>query len=187
MKRWVIPVAALGVALVVAFSLQQQHASRRVGFPAPDFALRDLSGRVYRLSDFRGQVVFLNIWATWCPPCREEMPSMERLYRRFSGQDFAMLAVSVDTAGAEVVHRFAEQVGITFPILLDPEAGVAERYGVTGFPETFVIDRSGQVIHHTIGPERWDSEAVYQYFAHLLAPSSDGTADGTGEHAHGGG
>jgi len=184
MKRWIAPFSFLGLALVGAFYFQQYQVTQRVGFPAPDFVLRDLAGRTYRLSDLRGQVVFLNVWATWCPPCREEMPSMERLYRRLRGTDFHMLAVNVDEGGTDLVRQFVEQVGITFPVLLDPRGGVPQRYGVTGFPETFIIDRRGQVVHHTIGPEDWDSQAVSQYLARLLdnhpvaADASGPSADG---------
>jgi peroxiredoxin len=168
MTRWLVPLGLLGLALAGAVSWQQFHASNRVGFPAPAFTLRGLEGGTYRLSDFRGRIVFLNVWATWCPPCREEMPSMERLYRRLQGTDFVMLAVSVDD-GVERVRQFVAQANLTFPILLDPQGSVPPRYGVTGFPETFVIDREGNVIHHTVGPENWDSEAVYHYFTRLLA------------------
>jgi cytochrome c biogenesis protein CcmG/thiol:disulfide interchange protein DsbE len=186
MKRWGMPFAFLCLALGVAFIFQQRQSTSRAGFPAPDFVLSGLDGRRYQLSALRGQVIFLNVWATWCPPCREEMPSMQRLYRRLQGHDFTMLAVSVDEGGADVVRRFIDRVGVTFPVLLDPHGTVATRYGVTGFPETFVIDRQGQVIHHTIGPEEWDSEPVYEYFAKLLESDSP-TTQASGEHAPTGG
>jgi cytochrome c biogenesis protein CcmG/thiol:disulfide interchange protein DsbE len=182
MRRWAVPFGFLCLVLTAAFVFQQRLSSRRAGFPAPDFTLSDLNGRRIRLSDLRGHVVFLNVWATWCPPCREEMPSMERLYRRLQDTSFIMLAVSVDEGGAETVRRFVDRVGISFPVLLDPRGTVPSRYGVTGFPETFIIDRQGQVIQHTIGPEDWDSEAVYQYIVKLLQADS-GTTQASGEHA----
>jgi len=180
MKRWALPFGFLLIALGAAVYYQQQQASGRAGFPAPDFSLKDLNGRVYRLSDFRGKIVFLNVWATWCPPCRMEMPSMERLYRRFKDREFVMLAISEDEDGAGAVRPFVEQLGLTFPILLDQGGVVPPRYGVTGYPETFVIDRDGQVIQHTIGPEDWQSDRAYAYFERLL---QRGGTQASGQHA----
>jgi peroxiredoxin len=168
MKRWVVPFGILVVALAAAFYYQQLQASNRTGFPAPDFALTDLSGRVHRLADFQGKVVFLNVWATWCEPCRMEMPSMERLYRRLKGKDFVMLAVSEDEAGHPAVQPFVDELGLTFPVLIDRDGIVPPRYGVTGFPETFVIDRQGRVIQHFIGPEDWGSTQAVEFFSRLL-------------------
>lgn len=175
MKRWGLPVGFLLIALGAAFYYQQIQASGRAGFPAPDFVLKDLRGGTHRLSDFRGKIVFLNVWATWCPPCRMEMPSMEQLHRRLSGKDFVMLAVSEDEDGSATVQSFIDKLGITFPVLIDPEGVVPSRYGVTGYPETFVIDREGRVIQHTIGPDNWNSESSYRYFSALLQRESGTT------------
>ena len=169
MIRWLAPVAILFVAL--AGVLYYQHGRQQTGgasFPAPDFALRDLGGHTHRLSAYRGKVVFVNFWATWCPPCREEMPSMERLYRRLGHGDFAMLAVNEDEDGAPAVRQFVDGMGLSFPVLLDEQGSVPPRYGVTGYPETFVIDRNGQVVNRFIGPADWDSENLRTYFTHLL-------------------
>ncbi|MFN8628220.1 MAG: TlpA disulfide reductase family protein [Candidatus Binatia bacterium] len=186
MKRWALPVGFLLIALGAVFYYQQRQTAGRAGFPAPDFALRDLQGRTHRLAELRGKVVFLNVWATWCPPCRLEMPSMEQLHRRLQGTDFVMLAVSEDEDGAAVVQRFIDQLGLTFPVLLDPEGIVPGRYGVSGYPETFVIDRDGRVIQHTIGPEDWNSEPSYRYFTRVLEAGS-GDAQAAGETASTGG
>lgn len=172
MRRWSLPFGILLIALGGAFYYQQLQASGRASFAAPNFTLRDLSGHSYRLSDFRGKIVFLNLWATWCPPCRMEIPSMERLHQRMEGRDFVMLAVSEDEGGRATVAPFVKKMGITFPVLLDQEGVVPPRYGVTGFPETFIIDREGRVIQHTIGPEDWDSAASISYFDHLVGASS---------------
>ena len=126
---------------------------------APDFSVVDLSGKTVRLSALRGRVVLVNVWTTWCPPCREEMPSMERLYRQLAGPDFELLAVSEDEGGLEGVRRFATDLGVTFPVLYDPERQVGTRFGVWGYPETFVIDRGGHVVERVIGPRTWDSPA----------------------------
>jgi peroxiredoxin len=124
---------------------------------APDFSVADVAGKTVRLSALRGKVVLVNVWTTWCPPCREEMPSMERLYQQLAGPDFELLAVSQDEGGIEAVRRFAQDMGVTFPVLYDPDREVGTRYGVWGYPETFVIDRAGYVAERVIGPRNWDT------------------------------
>jgi len=166
--RWAVVFGVLLVALFGVFYYQREQATGRVGFPAPDFTLRDLNGRSYRLSALRGKVVFLNIWATWCPPCRMEMPSMELLHRRLQGRDFIMLAVSEDEGERTGVRAFVDEMKLTFPVLLDPEGKLPPRYGVTGYPETFVIDRNGHVVEHFIGPEDWATEEAFRFFSGLL-------------------
>jgi peroxiredoxin len=130
--------------------------------------LADLSGRAVRLANLRGRIVFLNVWATWCEPCREEMPAMEALYERFHGPDFEMLAVNADQGGRELVEHFVEEFHLTFPVLLDPELQIADRYGVTGYPETFLIERNGRVVGHVIGPRDWDSPASHAAVRRLI-------------------
>lgn len=169
MKRSVAPLALLIAVLAAVAGLQYWQRGPRTGYAAPDFSLADLQGTHYRLADFRGKVVFLNLWATWCAPCQAEMPSMEALYRRLHGRDFVMLAVSQDVEGAAAVAPFVREHRITFPVLLDPEARLSPRYGVTGYPETFIIDRSGQVVEHFIGPAAWDSPQMAAYFDRLLS------------------
>ena len=171
-KRFGAPFAVLVLGLATAIYFQLGSV-KRAGFPAPEFALPDLAGQVHRLSDFRGKVVFLNVWATWCPPCRMEMPAMESLYRRLKGRDFIMLAVSQDEDGLKAVRPFVEEHRLTFPVLLAPTGSVSSHYGVTGYPETFVIDRDGKVIEHVIGPESWESDRIYRYFVELLQPAAD--------------
>lgn len=176
MRRWAPPVLVLTLALGAALLFQQLRSATRSGYPAPDFLLADLDGRQVRLSDFRGKIVFLNVWATWCPPCRDEMPSMEKLHRSLAGSDFVMLAVSEDVQGQKVVEPFVRQLGLTFPILLDPDGVIPRKYGVTGYPETFVIDRTGKVVQHLIGPENWGSDQVLAYFHKLLQQPAADTA-----------
>jgi peroxiredoxin len=169
MKRSPLAVALLLFALGAVAGLQYLQRTARGGYEAPDFTLPDLQGNAYRLSEVRGKVVFLNLWATWCPPCRMEMPSMEALYRRLRQRGFVMLAVAEDEGGKAAVEPFVRELGLTFPVLLDPEATLAPRYGATGYPETFIINRNGQVVNHTIGPAEWDSEQMVAYFEQLLA------------------
>ena len=173
MSRSAVPIVLLAAVLAAVAGLQYWHRVGRTGYPAPDFTLADLQGTPYRLADFRGKVVFLNLWATWCAPCQAEMPAMETLYRRLRGRDFVMLAVSQDAEGAAAVGPFVRQHQLTFPVLLDPDARLSPRYGVTGYPETFIIDRSGQVVEHFIGPAEWDSAQMAQYFDQLLAEPSE--------------
>ena len=168
MKRWGFPLTILVVLLGAVGGLQRWQAGSRAGFTAPDFTLPDLQGHLHRLSDLRGKVVFLNLWTTWCPPCREEMPALEALYRRLKQRDFVVLAVSQDEGGAAVVGPFVRERGLTFPVLLDPLARTSARYGVTGYPETFVIDRDGNVIQHMIGPAEWASDRMIAYVQQLL-------------------
>src|SRR4030042_420699 len=121
------------------------------GLPAPDFVFPGLDGKMVSLAEYKGKVVFLNIWATWCPPCREEMPSMESLYQRLKGRDFEMLAVSIDREGEKGVEPFAAKYGLTFPVLLDPDSKTKRLYGLTGIPESFMIDKNGVVIDRIMG------------------------------------
>lgn len=167
MKR-VLPVVLLAVVIALALGLQSLQRTHGGGYEAADFEFPDLEGRTHRLSDHRGKVVFLNVWATWCPPCIAEMPSIEALHRRFRDSDLVILAVSEDTGGAEVVRPLVEQLGLSFPVLLDPEATLSPRYGVTGYPETFVIGRDGRVVEHFIGPTDWVSTPRINYFQSLL-------------------
>jgi peroxiredoxin len=143
---------------------------------APDFSVVDLAGTTVRLSALRGRVVLVNVWTTWCPPCRDEMPSMERLYQQLRGPDFELLAVSEDDGGIELVRSFARELGVTFPVLYDPERQVGTRYGVWGYPETFVVDRSGRIAERVIGPRVWDSpEQVAALHALMQAGSTPAT------------
>jgi peroxiredoxin len=141
----------------------------KVGEVAPDFSLPSLRSNFVKLSDHRGKVVFLNIWATWCPPCREEMPSMQALYQRLKGREFEMLAVSIDRSGEEVVRPFVLKYGLTFPVLLDPDNKTYILYGLTGVPETFIIDRNGVINFKMIGAQDWMKKEWLDYFDRILA------------------
>jgi thiol-disulfide isomerase/thioredoxin len=132
-----------------------------------DFTLPLLDGSRRTLSAYKGKVVFLNFWATWCPPCRQEMPSMETLYQRYRGRGLEFLAVDIQETGEEV-RAFISQNGLTFPVALDLEGTVAADYGVYAIPSTFIIDRDGYVIAGVRGSRRWDTPAVYAAFDVLL-------------------
>ncbi len=138
----------------------QQSPSPMEGKAAPPFELQDLNGKTVKLADYAGKVLFINIWATWCVPCREEMPSMEALYKQIKGPGFEMLAISVDKEGASAVKPFMEELGLTFPALLDPKSEVADLYKTTGVPETFIVNEDGIIIHHVVGPTDWSRPEV---------------------------
>jgi peroxiredoxin len=122
----------------------------QAGFSAPDFTLETLQGETISLSDLRGQAVLVNFWATWCPPCRAEMPAIQQVYEKYRDQGFTVLAVDLQESPAQV-NNFAEELGLTFPILIDPDASVFIRYRVTGLPSTFFVDRAGIIQEVTIG------------------------------------
>ena len=148
--------------------------SRRGPRLAPDFAVTDLEGRTVRLSALRGKVVVLNLWTTWCPPCVEEMPSIDRLWSALHGDDFALLAVSQDEEGRHAVEPFLARMRLSFPVFLDPDHQVGDRYGVWGYPETFVIDRNGYVVERVIGPRDWASADSLAALRALIAARDGG-------------
>ena len=171
-KAWLPPVAAvLVVAVGVAFALLREQPADPVarGVEAPEFDLPLLGASPKRitLADIDGQVVLLNFWATWCKPCEDEMPAMDRLYRALQPEGFEMLAVSVDEETA-LVERFQERLGVSFPILLDPAQDVSRRYQTTGFPESLLIDKNGMIVERYIGPRDWDHTIYAERIRKLL-------------------
>jgi len=135
---------------------------------AADFRLPDLEGNWQRLSHFRGQVVLLNFWATWCPPCRAEMPSMETLYQTYRDQGFVILAVSSDVQSIAIIQPFLEQYRLSFPVLLDPKGQVTGTYGVRSLPTTYLLDRQGRVVSREIGARNWANAGAQALIAALL-------------------
>jgi len=171
-------VVATGLALValsghrgarLAPNSEESEATVPAGSQAADFKLETLNGTTVSLDSLRGKVVFLNVWATWCAPCLEEMPSMQTLYDAFKGnKDFVMLAVSQDTKGRSVVAPYVAKNGYRFTILLDPQNKVSETYDVSGVPETFIIDRKGQIVAHHMGAFDWSRPDVKDALQQLL-------------------
>jgi peroxiredoxin len=170
-RREALAYVARGAVLAVAAAggIGCKQGGALVGQPAPEFSLADLKGNAVRLANLKGRVVFINVWATWCEPCRQEMPAMQALYTALAGPDFEMLAVSSDQSERSVVERFVQTHRLSFPVLPDPELQVAGRYRVTGYPETFVIDRNGKVVAHEIGPRHWDAPDSIAAFRTLIA------------------
>ena len=175
-QQWLLVaaiVAAMAGALGVgAYVMRDELFPVEVGSRAPMFRARTVDGsnRVVTLDDYRGKVVVLNVWATWCRPCIVEMPSFERLQRQFPGGDLRVVAVSIDDyVGADSVWRFAQNLGLTFDILLDSTHTIDRVYQVTGYPETFVIGRDGEIRKKWIGAEDWSSRSNVALIRKLLS------------------
>ena len=135
---------------------------------AEDFTVALLRGEPLKLSEQRGKPVLINFWATWCAPCREEMPAMERLYRRHHERGFVLLAVSVDTDAA-LVRPFLEQHKLTFPVALDSTMSLANAYGVRALPSSFLVDRDGNLAALALGPRAWDNRVAHALVEGMLA------------------
>jgi len=146
----------------------QRPALPTVGAPAPPFQLWDLDGKAVSLAAYRGKVVLINFWATWCGPCRVEMPGMELLYRQLKGKGFEILAVSTDRQGAAVTRPFREALGLTFPILHDSDFRVGQSYGVVSLPMSFIVDRKGVVTHRIPGARNWQAPGTAESIQKLL-------------------
>jgi len=148
------------IILVVTFGIVWLHSAKyeplTVGKEGPDFSLPNLDETTVRLSDYRGKVVFLNFWATWCKPCREEMPSMEVLYRNFERDGLVVLAISIDRVTTKKdIPPFIKSLNLTFPVLVDSWGQTDKRYKLMGVPETYIIDQQGILREKIIGPRDW--------------------------------
>lgn len=160
------------VVVVLAFAYvhlaENKGYGLRAGSVAPPFRLPSLAGGEVDLQSLRGKVVVLNFWATWCPPCVAEMPSLERLYRALGPEGLAVVTVSTDE-DEEALVRFVKEHGLSVPVLRDPGGRVAStEYGTTGYPETFTLDPRGTVLEHVVGPAEWDSPEALAHYRSLL-------------------
>jgi peroxiredoxin len=138
------------------------------GVRAPNFTLPDLNGKMINLADYKGQVVLLNIWATWCAPCVVEMPSMEKLHQELKDEKFVILAVSIDESGATAVLPFMKKHKLSFPALIDSAGTINNLYQTTGVPESFIIDKEGRIVEEVIGPRDWAADGAIRYFRSLI-------------------
>lgn len=145
-----------------------QEEKSQVGYRAPQFTLRNLQGNLVSLSQYQGRVVVLNFWATWCVPCRVEMPSFEHLYRRYRSEGLTVLAVSLDKGGDEKVRAFAKQYQLSFPVLLDTDGEAERLYPSLSIPFTYVIDKEGHVAARVDGAKNWESEETFKAVEYLL-------------------
>ena len=171
-----IPYAFLVTALLSIFittlnkvelkPFQTEYPSE--AFLAPSFELQSVSGGKVSLLDYRGKVVFINFWATWCSTCEVEMPSMEKLYQKYKDHGFEMLTISVDK-DPSLIEPFMKKYKLTFPVLLDTESEVAKKdYKTTGVPETFIVNKEGIIVFKRIGPDDWATDEMMDAFAQLV-------------------
>ena len=155
------------LALLILFSVSAT-AQVKEGENAPNFSLINLDGKEISLNQFRGKHVLINFWATWCGPCKIEMPSLEALYERFKDRNFVLLAISNDMFGANIVKPFVKAHNINFPVLLDQRLKVSNAFGVVSLPTTFMIDPQGKIIGALFGAEDWATPSNILYFENLL-------------------
>jgi cytochrome c biogenesis protein CcmG/thiol:disulfide interchange protein DsbE len=152
----VASVVILSIAFAIVWLQSAKYEPLTVGKDAPDFSLPNLDDKTVKLSDYRGKVVFLNFWATWCKPCREEMPSMEVLYKNFERDGLVILAVSIDRVTTKKdIPPFVKGLSLTFPVLVDSWGQTDKRYKLMGVPETYIIDQQGVLREKVIGPRDW--------------------------------
>jgi len=171
-RRLTVILGGLAI-LVFAFGMVWLQSSKYeplvVGMTAPNFSLPDLQGKTQRLTDYRGKVVFLNFWATWCKPCKEEMPSMQVLWDNLKNQDFMMLAVSMDrVTTTKDIPSFVETLKLSFPILTDSWGQTDKRYKLMGVPETYIIDQNGVLREKVIGPRDWTRRESIETIVQML-------------------
>jgi cytochrome c biogenesis protein CcmG, thiol:disulfide interchange protein DsbE len=178
-QQWSV---VLGVVLLLAVTLAaatyylgDELFPVAVGSEAPTFTANTLDGtkRTKTLADYKGKIVLVNLWATWCEPCRAEMPSMEKLYREFGPQGLVIVAVSIDDAGAEdQIRSFVKEYGLTFEILHDPTKDIARQYQVSGYPESFIIGREGTIRRKVFAATDWSSETNRALIRALLGSTT---------------
>lgn len=167
----------LGLTLLFAgssYSLDKAHL-KAIGIQelkqeAPDFTIKDTDGKVMSLKDFRGKVVILHFWATWCKPCKEEFPLFEKMYQRFKDNDIVFLPIAIDAkATQEDIDAFAKGLGARFLVYLAKPGNVPDRYWTWGVPVTYFLDRNGWIIGRAIGPRKWDSQEIVSLIQGLLS------------------
>jgi thiol-disulfide isomerase/thioredoxin len=135
-----------------------------------EVGLNDLNGRPVSLSDFRGKIVFLNFWTSWCFDCRIEMPHMERLHQRFKDKDFAIVTINLQESASQV-KQFFNKFKLTFTALLDSDGKIGAHFRITSIPTSFILDREGIIIGKVMGPRKWDDKRAFALFEHLTNSS----------------
>jgi peroxiredoxin len=157
--KGIILVVIIAIGLSVMLFLPERMSYKEIatiGSPAPDFELRDADGNLWRLSSLRGKVVFINFWATWCTVCRSEMPYKESLYEKMKDKPFQMLGILFRDEPRNLIP-YLRHVKVSIPTLISPDDEVAALYGITGVPETFIVDKNGIIREKVVGPREWDS------------------------------
>ncbi len=163
---WTAVATAVGILVLFAMPSYRQGEASIAGKPAQDFPIT-VAGKSENLSDLKGKVVVLNFWATWCPPCVEETPALNRLQKYIDSRNGMILGVSVDEDAA-AYDKFLKDQAVVFPTYRDASKKSAADYGTTMYPETYVIDRHGKIARKIIGAQQWDSPEMLAYFDALL-------------------
>ncbi len=149
--------------------VRADDAQAKEGHQAPDFALKTLEGKTLRLSELRGKkVVLINFWATWCPPCRLEMPTMQQIYSEYGKKGFEILAVNIEPDAKQEIREFIKELRLTFPVLLDPQMKVAREYRLFGLPASVLVDRKGIVRARETGYHDWTDKESREQVESLL-------------------
>lgn len=182
MLFWVMPLVIVLLFVVYGLATRQAPESAsefpRLGKPVADFSLPNLQGETVSLSSLKGKVVFLNVWATWCQPCIEEMPAIQSLHDQLQPRGLEVLTVSIDPLGSQIVTPFVKKYGLSFPVLLDMKSHIQKLYGTAGVPESFIIDKNGRLVEKVVGPRDWSHPKILTMFQRLLetppAPESRG-------------
>lgn len=168
---WLVTLPALGLD---ADALESRHM-QQLEETAPDFLLRDGSGRTFHLTDLRGHAVILHFWATWCKPCRKELPTLQAMASRLAGSNAVVIAVAIDAkSDAASVRRYAVDLGVTIPVYLASEGTISDRYWSWGVPVTYLIDPEGRLIARSLGPRDWASASMRALIGQFVAPPSPG-------------
>ena len=180
---YIVAVVLLVVVCLIVYRRVALLGGPPIALPTPqerafftvDFILPDIAGNVVRLSDLRGRPVLINIWATWCYPCRVEMPSMNALYQDYHAKGLAIVAIATDAEGKPVVVPFLQTYRLAFTVLLDPQNMLGVQLQVPGLPTSYVLDKRGRIAYFEIGERNWNSRPIRHLLDQLLAEDAGGT------------
>jgi cytochrome c biogenesis protein CcmG, thiol:disulfide interchange protein DsbE len=179
-QQLAIACVVIGVTAAIAYGatkyLRKELFPVELGTKAPDFKAYTLDSvpKAKSLADYRGKVLMINVWATWCLPCRVEMPSIEALNKEYAQKGLKIVAVSIDDPGTDsTVRAFVKQYGLTFEVLHDPQAKISEAYDITGYPETFIVGKDGVIRRKLMSATNWNSPEARALVDRLLAERTD--------------
>lgn len=180
----IVAVVLLVVAYLVVYKMVARMRDPALAIPTPaermpfavDFTLPDVEGKLVHLADLRGRPILINIWATWCHPCRAEMPSINDLYQEYHSRGLVILAIAMDTGGKPDVARFVQAHRLTFTVLLDPQNMLGARLQVPGIPTTYLLDKQGRITGFEMGARDWHTPRMRHLVEQLLAEEGGGTA-----------
>jgi thiol-disulfide isomerase/thioredoxin len=173
MKSFLLSVLGLILLFRLAAAAPQNFSLHDAPKPIPEVTFVDESGRTSSLSDFAGKVVLLNVWATWCLPCRKEMPTLDRLEQMLAGPDFEVVTLSIDRGGADTVRKFYAEIGVQhLAVRVDSTAKAAGALGAFGLPTTILMDRQGRELGRLVGPAEWDQPDMVAFLKQIIGGSA---------------